>query len=210
MAITEPMTVLTDFLLVGWTLMLGLRLLSGGTGSPHRWWGLAFCAAAVAAFSGGVWHGWVSVLPLGVAQWLWTTTLWSIGAASACYLLAVAQVVCTKGVLPWVRLTIGGKLLLYMVWSLGRDDFLPALVDYAPTLLLILLVFAARYLRNRDSAARWICPGILLSFVAAGVQAAQLAPHRYFNHNDLYHLLQGSAFWLLYRGGLLLDDRPQR
>ncbi|MFA5516389.1 MAG: hypothetical protein WDA20_08890, partial [Desulfuromonadales bacterium] len=60
---------------------------------------------------------------------------------------------------------------------------------------------------RRRPAAGWIAGGILVSFVAAGVQATRLAPHPFFNHNDLYHIIQIGAFYLLYRGGRLLADR---
>jgi hypothetical protein len=39
------------------------------------------------------------------------------------------------------------------------------------------------------------------------VQARRLAPHRLFNHNDLYHVIQMVALYAFYRGGLQLVDR---
>jgi len=38
---------------------------------------------------------------------------------------------------------------------------------------------------------------------AALVQAFRLAPHPQFNHNDLFHVVQMGALYLLYRGGML-------
>jgi hypothetical protein len=48
---------------------------------------------------------------------------------------------------------------------------------------------------------------VLVSLVAAIVQARRLAPHRQFNHNDLYHVIQMVALYAFYRGGTLLLDR---
>jgi hypothetical protein len=53
----------------------------------------------------------------------------------------------------------------------------------------------------------WLIAGVLVSLVAAIVQARRLAPHRHFNHNDLYHVIQMAALYAFYRGGALLVDR---
>jgi hypothetical protein len=42
-----------------------------------------------------------------------------------------------------------------------------------------------------------------VSVLAALVQQSGLTLHRNFNHNDLYHVIQLVALWLLYRGGKL-------
>ncbi len=59
---------------------------------------------------------------------------------------------------------------------------------------------------TRRRAAGWIVAGILASFVGAGVQMSGFALHRHFNHNDLYHVIQAGALYLLFRGGMLLRD----
>jgi hypothetical protein len=38
------------------------------------------------------------------------------------------------------------------------------------------------------------------------VQITELAPHRRFNHNDLYHVIQIVALYLFHHGGLVLVD----
>lgn len=207
MTVHEPMTVLTDLLLTGWCGYLGGRLLIRARDRAPRWWGVAFCASAVAALSGGLWHGLAPQLAAPLAALLWSLTLWAIGVASAGFLVAAAHATLPPRPARWLILVAGGKLLFYLFWSAGRDDFLPALLDYAPTLLLVLLLFAWRYRSERAAAAPWVGAGILTAFLAAAVQAARLAPHPSFNHNDLYHLLQLLAFWLLYRGGLRLRDQ---
>jgi hypothetical protein len=42
--------------------------------------------------------------------------------------------------------------------------------------------------------------------VAALIQVLRIAPHPQFNHNDLFHVVQTGALYLLYRGGLLMRD----
>ena len=50
----------------------------------------------------------------------------------------------------------------------------------------------------------WIVGGILLSFVGAAIQQSGVSLHQHFNHNDLFHVVQMVAFYLLYRGGKAL------
>jgi hypothetical protein len=61
--------------------------------------------------------------------------------------------------------------------------------------------------RWRVDAAGWIVAGVLVSLVAGLLQARRVGWHRHFNHNDLFHVIQMIAVYLLYRGGTLLVDR---
>jgi len=43
--------------------------------------------------------------------------------------------------------------------------------------------------------------------LAALFQQSRVSIHRYFNHNDLYHVIQAGALYCLYRAGALLHDK---
>jgi hypothetical protein len=92
------------------------------------------------------------------------------------------------------------KLALYAAWMLRHDGFFYVVVDSG----LAFLAVAALHLWQWNGA---ILAGVAVSVAAALVQAAGLAPHRHFNHNDLYHVIQVAAMCLLYRGALRLSDR---
>ncbi len=91
MQITEPMTMITDYLLAGQCVFLAISLLrksrAAGKGAVGLWV-LAFLIAALAALAGGTSHGFR--LYLGEANWaiVWTVTVWSIGASSVLMLIA--------------------------------------------------------------------------------------------------------------------------
>jgi hypothetical protein len=53
-----------------------------------------------------------------------------------------------------------------------------------------------------------VVAGVALTFAAAGVQQSGFDLHRHLNHNDLQHLVQMVAVWLLYKGGSHLADTP--
>ena len=83
---------------------------------------------------------------------------------------------------------------------MSHDEFIWVVIDSGSALLFVAVLHTIK----RDAAWRWMVGGVALSVVAVGVQVAQLAPHPQFNHNDLYHVIQIAALWLLYRGARLL------
>jgi hypothetical protein len=60
------------------------------------------------------------------------------------------------------------------------------------------LVAIQLFARPLDAAGVLMLAGVVLSLVAAAVQQSGVAIHRNFNHNDLYHVVQAVALWLLY------------
>jgi hypothetical protein len=80
-------------------------------------------------------------------------------------------------------------------------------VQYGVAMLATLLIhLSPRVWRQPGSPA--IVAGILVSFAAAAIQQAGIAPHAAFNHNDLYHVVQMAGVALLYRGAAAAPDDP--
>jgi hypothetical protein len=207
MSVGEPMTLFTDYLLAALVLAFAIRL--GRRGPEQRailLWSLAFYASAAAAFAGGTWHGFHLYLPPLAALLLWKLTVFAVGLA-ALFLFAGALFAATDGALRRLLLALAvSKFLVYAAWMVFHDDFRYVIYDYAPTLLIVLLLECAAWWKRREESAPWIIGGIAVSFLGAGVQASGFALHEHFNHNDLYHVIQMGAFWMLYRGGLRLRD----
>lgn len=209
MTMTEPMTLITDWLLAIVVFWFALRLVLLGRERGEwavRLWAGSFFAAATAAAAGGAWHGFHLHLAPLAAFFLWKMTLFALGAASL-FLFASAAFATLRGSARRALLALAlVKTLLYAGWMAGHDDYRFVIYDYGSAMVAVLLLQLPGLFR-RLPAARWIAAGILLSFAAAAVQAMRLAPHPHFNHNDLYHVIQLGAFWLLYRGGRELRDR---
>jgi hypothetical protein len=56
----------------------------------------------------------------------------------------------------------------------------------------------------RREGILWLKRAIGVSLAGLAVLALRLAPHRHFNHNDLYHVIQLGGLYCLYRGAVLL------
>ena len=209
MRITEPMTMVTDYAMGALAFVLALRLFGDAGAGPQlsgRLWAAAFVMTAVASFVGGTYHGFIQRMPGAAGRVAWKITLLATGVGSAC-LLAAAVVAATTGTLQRVLIALVCVKLLVFLWTIAtRDQFNLVIADYGTALIAVLL--AALFVRptGLTPAAWWIAAGVGVSVVAGVIQWARLAPHPRFNHNDLFHLVQMAALYLLYRGGLLFRD----
>ena len=183
----EPMTLVTDYLLAVAAAFFARKLWS-----VHRLWALAFAFTALGSFLGGTYHG------LLQSPALWKAVVFSIGIASFFLLAGSGRALAVIAVV---------KLVTYCSWMIFHDGFEWVIVDYGVTLLLAGVAALVR----RDGSASWVWGSIGVSVVGALVQQGGWAPHRHFNHNDLYHVIQLVALWMLYRAALAMKsatDRP--
>ena len=195
MTISEPMTLLTDYVLGGVTAWLAVLLFKGSALQQSRkFWALAFAALTLGAFLGGTWHGFFN------NAFLWKATVLSIGVASF-GMLAGSAIATVSGVGRKLILTFAvAKLVVYSAWMLKRDDFIFVVLDTG-------IAFAGVAAMHLWRWNAWIVAGVIVSVAAALVQAAGFALHAHFNHNDLYHVIQIAAMVLFYRGARTLVDR---
>ena len=124
MTISEPVTLITDYLLgAAGAIFAYLLLVSGPPGRPTLLWALGFASGAAAAFIGGTFHGFALYMSEGFRRSLWNVTLLSIGA-SAAFMIAGAL----AGPLArplWLKsglgLSLAGLLVQLTGFRHGRD-----------------------------------------------------------------------------------------
>jgi hypothetical protein len=194
MTIHEPMTMVTDYVLCIAAAWFGVRLWRAGV----RPWGVAFLFTASASLTGGSFHGFAP------HHWVWKATVYAIGLASF-FLLSGAIVASVNGQAQRILMTLAvAKFMAFATWMITHDNFLNVIVDYGASLLLIGALQLYAWMRQRAASAPWVLASIVVSVLAAAVQQSRLTLHQHFNYNDLYHVIQLIALWLLYRGGRLL------
>ncbi len=192
----EPVTAATDYLLAIVYLIFALRLFrQAGMERQHatQLAAAAFIATMLGAAAGGTYH-WIG------GEILWKLTLYCIGLTGF-FMTASAAFVALAGAARRAFLIAAGlQFVAYGAWVWGRDDFRYVIYDYAAAMLLTLCLFAWASHRRLSRGAVWIATAILVTFAASVIQASGLDLHRYFNHNDLYHVIQLGAAWLFYQG----------
>ena len=202
-------TLITDYLLGAFTLLLGMLLLRG-SGLPTRLWGWGFIASAIAAITGGTWHGFETVLDERALFWIWKATMYLLGVfglATVCGSIVAA----IDGRLRTVCIAAACAVTIaYGVAAATHDAFIYVIAFNAITMAAILVIQVFTRVRHRDPASPWIIAGIAISAVGAAVQASGYSPYALFNNNDLFHVIQAGAMYLFFRGAVLLRSEPPR
>ena len=209
LTISEPTTLITDYILATLAELCGVLLLRQNAllrQRSIRLWALALFATATASYVGGTYHGFQHAMDPRVAAVLWKSTTISMGVASFLLLTAAITSAFAGQDRQWL---IGGaivKLAIYVGWMLAHDEFRYVIYEYGSTLAILLLLMAAEQTHGVSRHRAYIASGICVSIAAAAVQQSGIRLHRHFNHNDLMHVIQMGGVWLLYKGGARLRD----
>ena len=207
--ISEPTTLITDYALGTLSELCGVFLLRQNMSlrqASIRWWALALIGAAIGSYVGGTYHGFQHAMDARVAAVLWKVTTISMGVASFLLLTAAITSAFAGQDRQWLIAAAVLKLVIFIGWMLGHDEFRYVIYDYGSTLAILLLLVAAERTHGVSGHRAYIASGIVVSIAAAAVQQSGFRLHRHFNHNDLMHVIQMGGVWLLYRGGARLRD----
>jgi hypothetical protein len=202
MTINEPDVVYTDLALAILGAFLAWRLWRERADLARA--GVVIMGAlASAAFFGALFHAFFpSDTETRAGFFAWVPVSLSIMVVS-CTLLSLGLRVLVPALNDGVRRTIVGVYCVSFAYAvLFVDESYGTIVRfYAPTLILFLIA-AVREAVRRSAQAWWLlAAAFALSIVAALLQQLQVALHPvYFDHNALYHVLQGIALVLLYFG----------
>jgi hypothetical protein len=200
MSLDEPAVALSDFALAilcgGFAAWLVLR----GRTPVGLAFALLFAASAVAALFGGIAHGFLAHQQTLAALLVWTATLAAIGVAGfACWAAGGLILFSAKGARLVAVLAAIAFLAYLAAIELVSRSFTVAIAYYAPGAAFLLLAFAAAWWRERHGFLLVGAAGVLVAFLAAGIQQAGIALHPvYLDHNTLYHLVQAVAFFMIF------------
>lgn len=206
MSISEPSTLLTDYLLAATAIGLGVRLGAASTPSGSRarqLWAVAFLVGAAAAIAGGTVHGFRASLDPLVRAWLWQWALLGSALAGALLLAGVALSALRGGPLRLALGVVAAKLVVELAVIAGSGLTRDAVWAGAATIVLLLALTLLRA-RTDPAPLGWLLLGLALAAAGLAVQAARLTLHAHFNHNNFCHVLLTVALWPFYRAGLRL------
>ena len=214
MTINDPDVVYTDLGLAVLGAYLAWRLWRE-RGGMARAGAVIMGALASAAFFGAVFHAFFpSNTETRAGFYAWIPVSLSIMVVS-CTLLALGLRVLVPGLGKNVRqLLVAAYCVTFAYVVLFVDESYGTIVRfYAPTLILFLIAAVREALRQQTRAWWLLSAAFALSIVAALLQQMKVALHLiYFDHNALYHVLQGIALVLLYFGfrrATSLDRAPR-
>ena len=203
-SIPKPDVVFTDLGLAILGAYLGWRLWTArGGGMLPRTGVVVVGGLASAAFWGAIFHAFFpanTATPSGFIVWIAVALSILVVAAA---LLELGLRILTPRLAPLLRRSI---VVTYAVGFaavvLFVDESFSTIVRfYAPALVFFLIVAVRQAIRTRSAGWWLIAVSFIISGAAALLQQANVSIHPvYFDHNAVYHVLQGIALVLLYRG----------
>ena len=201
---TEPDVALTDYAIAA--LCTGLCIAATrwplADERPRRLWLTFFASIGVGSLLGGTVHGFFLDPSSAGSVILWPATLLALGVTSTAMWLIGAHVQLREPVATWVTRAAVAQFVAYAyVVLFVNSRFYVAIAEYLPATLFLVIVLTLAYRRAPEHRLALGVAGLLLTFVAAAVQQLRIAIHPvYFNHNALYHAIQGVALVLVYLG----------
>jgi hypothetical protein len=199
---TEPAVTLTDYALAIESAVFVFALVGAeARDRTVRFWFVVFFASiAVASALGGTVHGFFLDASSPGRAILWPATLLSILVTSlAAWNISAILELDERGSTLVRRLAITQFVVFSLVVLLVTSKFYVAIAAYLPSTLILLFALVSTYRRRRDPAVRWGVAGLALTLVAAAVQQLHIGFHPvYFNHNALYHVIQGGALGMIF------------
>jgi hypothetical protein len=200
----EPGVALTDYALAIENAIFAFVLsrVAGPNAKLRLWFVVFFSAIALAALLGGISHGFAPSLWIMDRELTWTATMITIGLAGLGAWMSAAHLRGCERARSGERIAGWGVFAAFVfVVLFVSQDFKYAIVAYLPATLFLLLSFFGWWIRSRHESARIGALGVLLTFVAAGVQQSELSLHSvYMNNNVIYHIIQAIALALVFVG----------
>ncbi|MFQ6612865.1 MAG: hypothetical protein ACE5D2_07155 [Fidelibacterota bacterium] len=207
--IYEPMTVFTDLLIMVCGIWFALELreyYQVRLMNVHWHFSNAMWFVALAGLLGAVYHGLGPYFPEGIRSLIWKLTLVTIGFTSFALVMATFYHIFSFNMVQILRWVLTLLIIGYLAVIYRNESFTNAILFYGTAMVFILFVMLySRFILHRAGTGL-IVIGILVAFTGAAVQISRISLHKYFNYNDLYHLIQIVSMCLLYRGALLLND----
>jgi len=185
-------------------LVAGLTLARPKAPRSAMWfWSLMLVLLGASALLGGIDHGFVEPFGQTPSRIVLERFNWIVlGLMTAGGLLTTARQFFPPRVQNWVYGIAALQLVVYVSLVITVGDFIVVILNYA-SIMLLLLAFSVRGLR--DGSGSWpMIIGIVILFVASGVQAAGFDAFSPVDRNGLYHLIAMAGVVFLYWGGVKL------
>lgn len=197
----EPTTFLTDVLVAAVCFFLSVRLHKLNN-SVSRNWTAFFIAMGISASIGGFAH--LLYVYTGIALKYLT---WS----SAGFVVLFAELGCANAfferkkakkikVIAYIQFAL---FQLLLIWNM---HFNVVVVNSLIGLFLVVTTLHLyQFLRMKIKGSGWVVAGFTISFVTTFIHAFKLSPHKWFNHNDLSHLIMIVGLYVIFVGSKYIE-----
>jgi hypothetical protein len=200
--ISEPVTMVTDLLVSAVCLYAFLDLRKEKSAMPAvKLFTYYFLTMSIAtAYGGIIGHGFLHLL-----SFAWKVPAWILSMLSVALLersaIFHAQPLLQKGTSRFFAALNVIELTSLIIIVLITLNFFFVEAHAAYGLLMIVFSFELFVFRKaKNEASKLLLIAVGVAAVAAGVHLFKLAPHRWFNHLDLSHVLMAVAAYIFFLG----------
>jgi len=207
--IYEPMTTITNVLIAIIALYYARELTAiyfHQLLNVQYHWIWTFRILALGAFLGAISHGIGPYLSPVLQDLVWKFTTYSIGIMSYFMVLTMLHHLFDYPVVLRWRWILIALIIIYLTIVTINDNFINVIRFYVPLMVIVVIGLFYTWLTVNADGTDMIILGILISFIAAGVQQSRIVLHEHMNYNDIAHFIQIVAMWYFYRGSLILKD----
>jgi hypothetical protein len=200
-------TAVTNFILAS-EVFLFAGVLLGRAAKPDTafgFWALAMLFLGVGALLGGIDHGFFEPRGNFPARAVMQRATWiTLGILTFFIVLTIGWQFAQPRHRTIFLVVALAQLALFVVFAILIDNFLVVILNYAPVMLLFLVLHLVHL--GDGAGSWWMVIGLVLSFAASAIQSLAVDAFSPLDRNGLYHLIMMPAVFLLYRGGLDLTQ----
>lgn len=200
--IHEPVTAFTNLILCVFCIVCAFNTHRVGAGM----WTNFFFAMALATFAGALGHGLYDHESSNIQLFSRMCAIISVFFAG----MASARWITNRTIKIVTRSLISVQLLVALFLILKSNDFIIVAINGTVGFgVIILLIHLQLYFRNVTGSI-FILSGIVVNALAGMVHKFSLAPHKWFNHNDLSHIIMIPGLFLFSKGAIGIENYFRR
>lgn len=208
----EPVTTLTDLLVTVVCFYAYWKLnKTSQKGNTIYFIKLYFITMGFATLFGGlIGHGFQYAFGLEWKLVGWITSMLAVMFIERSAIEYTFNLIPTKWHNLLLRLNIT-ELVIIMLFTIYTLNF--KFVEFHAVYGFMVVVFSFHlytYLKTKNIGSRFMLYGIAVLAGAMFVFNYPIAPHVWFNHNDLSHVLMAIASWLFFKGSLRFGEPPKK
>jgi len=203
LTVTEPFTWITNWMVAGASFIFGHKLYHDKFADTQmKFWAVFFLFMGIASTTGGTAHGYINYVGnnFHYAAWIFT------GVAVFGAQRASLELIKEARIYPLLKLLVLVELILMITSVIYFQSFESVRVNSAFGLLGVVLpiqLYGYRYLGLKRSGL--ILLGIISNIGPAIIHATRFSYNKWFNFNDLSHVVMIGCFYLIYRGARLIE-----
>ena len=198
LTITEPFTWLTNWTVAGFSFYFGHMLFHYNGGDKQaKYWSFFFAFIGIASMTGGTAHGFINYVGINFHYAAWIFTGIAVFAAQ----LSALEVIKNTRVNQPLKLLVITELLVMIAAIVFYENFDTVRINSAFGLIgIVLPIQLYGYKRLKMKRNGIIALGIVSNVAPALIHAGRFSYSRWFNFNDLSHIVMIGCFYIIYLG----------